>query len=145
MQCKYCDIPMRHIGGSLFECTSCEHKEYQVKQDNDLNLDSKTSYSNKDLMKRDTKNLDSHDLLKMEEDEYDSSRNNGGKTDYYNIDKSWKTFQDIIEARDMNYAQGNILKVACTFNLGRHEGTTYERELNKIIFFAERELKRISK
>ena len=70
-------------------------------------------------------------------------RNNGGDTDYYQIDPKWTSFQDVIEAREMNYAQGNIFKVACTFNVGRHEGTNYERELNKIIWFANRELKRI--
>ena len=73
----------------------------------------------------------------------DTSRNNGGETDYYKIDSQWTTFQDVIENRKMNYAQGNIFKVACTFNIGRHEGTTYVRELNKIIYFAKRELERV--
>ena len=73
----------------------------------------------------------------------DTSKNNGGETDYYAIDRKWTTFQDVIEDREMNYAQGNIFKVACTFNIGRHNGTDYERELNKIIFFANRELNRI--
>ena len=72
-----------------------------------------------------------------------NSRNNGGETDYYAIKDEWKSFQDVIEDRQMNYAQGNILKVACTFNIGRHNGTTYERELNKIIYFANREKQRI--
>jgi len=71
-----------------------------------------------------------------------SAINNGGSTDYYRIDKSWSMVQDIIEDRELNYAQGNILKVAFTMNTGRHEGTTYERELNKIIYFAQRELDR---
>lgn len=75
----------------------------------------------------------------------DSSVNNGGETDYYKIEENWTTFQDVIEAREMSYAQGNIFKVACTFNIGRHEATDYERELNKIVYFAERELKRIKK
>ena len=44
----------------------------------------------------------------------------------------------------MNYNQGNIFKSAFCFNVGRHDGTDYERELNKIVYFAERELKRIS-
>ena len=72
------------------------------------------------------------------------SKNNGGETDYYNI-KEFETVQDMIEARELNYAQGNILKVACTINVGRHKGTTYERELNKLIYFAHRELARIKK
>lgn len=71
------------------------------------------------------------------------SANNGGDTDYYLIDTDWKTAQDIIEAREMNFAQGNIFKAAFTFNIGRHDGTDYKRELNKIVWFCQRELKRI--
>ena len=73
------------------------------------------------------------------------STNNGGTTDYYQIHPSWKQAQDIIEARDMNFAQGNILKAAFCFNTNRHDGTTYTRELNKIIWFCQRELERIQK
>ena len=69
-----------------------------------------------------------------------SSKNNGGKTDYYDCDPSWKGVADIIEGRNMNFNQGNILKSAFCFNLGRHNATNYERELNKIVFYAEREL-----
>ena len=68
--------------------------------------------------------------------------NNGGSTDYYKL-LGMKDLQDIIENRNMNFAQGNILKAAFCFNVGRHEGTSYERELNKIIYFANRELQRI--
>ena len=71
--------------------------------------------------------------------------NKGGDTDYYKIKTEWKMAQDIIEDRGMNFSQGNILKVAFTFNTGRHEGTDYERELNKLIWFAQRELERIKK
>ena len=71
--------------------------------------------------------------------------NNGGTTDYYQIDPKWKQAQDIIEARDMNFSQGNILKSAFCFNTKRHSGTSYERELNKIIWFCKRELERLSK
>lgn len=80
----------------------------------------------------------------LEEDPQDKEKghNNGGSTDYYKI-LDYKDLQDIIEDRNMNFAQGNILKAAFCFNVGRHEGTSYERELNKIIYFAERELKRI--
>lgn len=71
------------------------------------------------------------------------SHNNGGDTDYYNVSPLWKTAQDIIEARNMNFAQGNIFKSAFAFNCGRHDATNYERELNKIIWFANRELERL--
>jgi len=73
----------------------------------------------------------------------DQSANNGGSTDYYRIPTSWVMAQDVIEARKMNYSQGNIFKVAFTFNTGRHEATSYKRELNKIIYFAQRELERL--
>ena len=74
----------------------------------------------------------------------DNSLNNGGKTDYYDLPKDAKCCQDIIEWRNMNFQQGNIFKVAFTFNQGRHDATTYERELNKIIYFAQRELERLT-
>ena len=68
----------------------------------------------------------------------DDTINNGGSTDYYKINPNWKDLQDIIEDRNMNYAQANLLKVAFTFNKGRHEGTDELREINKVIYFAER-------
>lgn len=77
-------------------------------------------------------------------EEQDSSVNNGGSTSYYKL-LGMNDLQDIIENRNMNFAQGNILKAAFCFNVGRHEGTSYERELNKIIYFANRELQRIKK
>ena len=75
-------------------------------------------------------------------DDNEIGHNNGGSTDYYKC-QGMKDLQDIIENRNMNFAQGNILKAAFCFNVGRHEGTSYERELNKIIYFANRELQRI--
>ena len=83
--------------------------------------------------------------FKKTEDTYEENEvghNNGGSTDYYKL-LGMKDLQDIIENRNMNFAQGNILKAAFCFNVGRHEGTSYERELNKIIYFANRELQRI--
>lgn len=86
------------------------------------------------------------EILGLVDDEPDtSSDNNGGATDYYRIDPSWVMAQDIIEVRDMNYSQGNIFKVAFTFNIGRHDASNYERELNKIIYFAQRELDQLTK
>lgn len=71
------------------------------------------------------------------------SLNNGGSTDYYKFKENWKECADIIEDREMNYNQGNIFKSAFCFNIGRHNATDYTRELNKIIYFANRELERI--
>lgn len=72
-------------------------------------------------------------------------KNNGGKTDYYKLNPEWRMVQDIIEERNMNFSQGNILKAAFCFNSLRHNGTNYERELNKIIWFCKREKKRLKK
>lgn len=66
------------------------------------------------------------------------SKNNGGSTDYYKFKPEWKECGDVIEAREMNYNQGNIFKASFCFNIGRHTGTDYERELNKIVYFAKR-------
>lgn len=74
-----------------------------------------------------------------------SSENNGGPTSYYDFEDGWEGVGDVIEAREMNYNQGNILKCAFCFNIGRHKATTYERELNKIIYFAQRELALMTK
>ena len=75
----------------------------------------------------------------------DKSLNNGGSTDYYKFKENWKECQDIIENREMNFSQGNIFKSAFCFNIGRHSATDYTRELNKIIYFANRELERVKK
>lgn len=77
--------------------------------------------------------------------DFDSSKNNGGSTDYYDFPENAKCVMDLIEIFGMNFSQGNILKSAYCLNRGRHDGTNMERELNKIIFFAKRELERISK
>lgn len=71
------------------------------------------------------------------------TENNGGDTSYYALASEWESAQDIIEARNMNFAQGNIFKAAFTFNVGRHDATNYERELNKIEWFVQREKERI--
>jgi hypothetical protein len=69
------------------------------------------------------------------------SKNNGGDTDYYQIPKNSETLQDLIEYKELNFSQGNILKAIYRMNDDSH--SSKERELNKIIWFAQRELKRI--
>ncbi len=75
----------------------------------------------------------------------DSAHNNGGATDYYDLPEGVKECQGIIEWRKMNFAQGNMFKSTFCFNTDRHGGTSYKRELNKIIYFAQRELQRINR
>lgn len=72
----------------------------------------------------------------------EESHNNGGDTDYYKIPSGAEYCQDIIESREMNFSQGNILKAAFCFGIKRGN-SDYERDLNKIIWFANRELERI--
>jgi hypothetical protein len=70
-----------------------------------------------------------------------SGENNGGSTDYYKIPEGVKDLQDLIELKSMNFAQGNMFKAL--FRAGIDHHSSYERDLNKIIYFAERELNRI--
>lgn len=85
------------------------------------------------------------ELVANEDKTQIQSLNNGGSTDYYKIKDDWKMAQDIIEDRKMNFSQGNIFKSSFTFNIGRHSATNYERELNKIKYFCDRELERIKR
>jgi hypothetical protein len=73
----------------------------------------------------------------------DKSKNNGGATDYYNIPEGSTTLNDLIEAKNMNFAVGNIFK-AC-YRLGEKDSAKVEYDLNKIIYYAQRELERRKK
>jgi hypothetical protein len=64
--------------------------------------------------------------------------NNGGSTDYYKFNPEWKEVSDIIEAKGMGFNIGNVFK-SC-FRLGGEHHSSRERDLNKIIYFAQREL-----
>lgn len=124
-------VKVKYYDTSLFGVLNALNIPYQTNDSNNLIIIPK---------------LKRQDFKKKEDtsEEQDSSVNNGGSTSYYKIGE-YKDLQDIIENRNMNFAQGNILKAAFCFNVGRHEGTSYERELNKIIYFANRELQRIKK
>jgi len=66
------------------------------------------------------------------------SKNNGGSTpSQYGIPARTKDLQDLIEYRNMNFAEGNIFK-AC-YRLGAKNNRIYE--LNKIKWFVERLIK----
>tara|TARA_R100000781_G_scaffold12188_1_gene10886 strand:- start:248 stop:517 length:270 start_codon:yes stop_codon:yes gene_type:complete len=70
-------------------------------------------------------------------------KSSGGDSSYYDIPASIRNIQDLVELRNMNFAVGNIFK-AC-FRLGMKEGNTLEYDLNKIVWYAQRELDRISR
>lgn len=66
----------------------------------------------------------------------------GGSTpNQYALPEGAKEIQDLIEYREMNFSVGNIFKAV--YRLGKKEGVTKEYDLNKIIFFAKRELDRL--
>lgn len=65
----------------------------------------------------------------------------GWSTSYYDIPQEAQQIQDLIELRGMNFSVGNIFKAA--YRLGAKEGVDEVYDLNKIIWFAEREKARI--
>ncbi len=67
----------------------------------------------------------------------------GLSTKYYELPYDATEMQDLIEHRKMNFAMGNIFK-AC-YRYGHKENTSHEYDLNKIIWYANRELKRLQK
>ena len=62
--------------------------------------------------------------------------NNGGSTDYYRLPEGATELNDLIEARNMSFALGNIFK-AC-YRFGEKDSASKVYDLNKIIYFAER-------
>ena len=72
-----------------------------------------------------------------------SSINNGGSTSYYKLPTDAIDLQDLIEYNNMSWNIANIFK-SC-YRLGKQKHSNTERDLNKIIWFANRELKRIQK
>ena len=73
----------------------------------------------------------------------DSSHNNGGNTDYYKVPEGSVTLADLIEYKNMNFALGNIFK-AC-YRLGEKSSETAVFDLNKIIYYAQREINRLKR
>lgn len=67
-------------------------------------------------------------------------KSDGGSTAYYDLPKEAKDIGDLIEYRDMSFNVGNIFK-AC-YRIGQKDGTTELYDLEKIVYFAQRELKR---
>ncbi len=67
----------------------------------------------------------------------------GGSTEYYKLPQGASELGDLIEYKNMNFNQGNIFKAA--YRLGEKDGNTVEYDLRKIIFFAQRELNRVTK
>lgn len=65
----------------------------------------------------------------------------GGSTpQQYGLPEGATELQDLIEFREMNFAVGNIFK-SC-YRLGNCSHSDRVRDLNKILWFTQRELKR---
>lgn len=62
----------------------------------------------------------------------------GGRTSYYDLPASATTLAYLIEYRRMSFNVGNIFKAS--WRIGLKEGVTDVYDLNKIIYFAQREL-----
>lgn len=78
----------------------------------------------------------------------DNSINNGGKTDYYQLESApftIKDFDDFAEWRKLDGFQFNMGKVMWTFNCGRHAGTDEIRDLNKVIHYAQRRILKLQR
>jgi hypothetical protein len=73
----------------------------------------------------------------------DSARNNGGKTDYYDLPKEAEDIQDLIEHKSMSWNIANIFK-AC-YRLGSQDHSSAERDLNKMMYFIQRQIDLIQK
>ena len=72
---------------------------------------------------------------------YNPVPKSGYATAYYVLPPRAMELGDLIEYREMNFNVGNIFKAA--YRLGSKPGTSREYDLNKIIYFAERELRRL--
>lgn len=66
----------------------------------------------------------------------------GWSTSYYQLPDGAVELQDLIEHKGMSFAVGNIFKAA--YRLGGKVGVDEVYDLNKIIWFAERELRRVT-
>lgn len=74
-------------------------------------------------------------------DEKEEPKVPGGSTpEQYGLPPGARELQDLIEYRDMNFAIGNIFK-AC-YRMGTCSHSDKIRDLNKILWFANRELAR---
>jgi len=63
-------------------------------------------------------------------------QSDGGSTSYYQIPEGATELNDLIEAKQMSFALGNIFK-AC-YRFGEKDGASRIYDLNKIIYFANR-------
>lgn len=78
-----------------------------------------------------------------EEKVQEKVKSDGWSTTYYELPSDAKELQDLIEYKNMNFAVANIFKAA--YRLNNKDGTSELYDLNKIIWYAQREINRIKK
>ena len=69
--------------------------------------------------------------------------NDGSSADYYDLPSNARDIQDIIELRNLNWNRANILKAI--YRMGSQDHSSVERDLNKILYFTNREIRRLTK
>ena len=67
----------------------------------------------------------------------------GWRSDYYDLPEGAEGLQDLIEFKNMNFARANIFKAA--YRLGEKQGTTELYDIDKILWYAQREKARLLK
>jgi hypothetical protein len=72
----------------------------------------------------------------------DVPRVTGWSSAYYELPEGATELADLIDYKEMNFNVGNVFKAA--YRLGNKHGTTAQYDLEKIIWYASRELKRVS-
>jgi len=87
-----------------------------------------------------------YNITKPETPTINASKNNGGTTDYYIIPKDAVTLNDLIEHKHMEFWQGDAFKTlyALQERATRDTNASEARELNKIIYYCNRRLAKIS-
>lgn len=71
------------------------------------------------------------------------TKSDGSTASYYELPEGAKELQDIISAKNMNAQMGEIFRACMRY--GQVEHSPKERDIKKIIFYAQEELKRIEK
>ena len=70
-------------------------------------------------------------------------KSDGGPSAYYDFPVNSTTLNDLIEHKEMSFAQGNIFKAA--YRLGNKDGVSLEYDLQKIKYYADRMLAQLEK
>lgn len=71
------------------------------------------------------------------------TKSDGGPSEYYDFPEGATTLNDLIEHKDMSFAQGNIFKAA--YRMGTKEGISLKYDLKKIKYYADRMLDQIDR